>query len=463
MRLSRALPRLGVLLFLPSLAFGLGTRLPDQDADATARGNAFTATADNPSAIFYNPAGLMQLGEGWSTRSGFYGISIDEQYDPLHGQEGAHSSTAHDPFDALPQFFLSYRPAHQAFSFGFGVYSPFGSKTEWPDDASFRQAGTYGSLEFIAFNPVFAVQITRSLSVGIGISANYIDAQLRDGLSPMEGDSFSFKGDGLSVGGNAGILWKPTERQSVGFSYHSPVSGDLTGHTQEGLNGFERGESEAGNAKIAAGKEELAQGIQYIDSLPIPPSYKAKLIAEATAQYDAEVAASGVPASGSFPTGFPTLAAKGTLKFPQFAVLGYSFRPTPEWNLETDIDWTDWDSLNTLALSRSGGSTVKVPFDWVHSFMYEVGATHLMGPYKISAGYIYSENSVPSATFNPVIPDSARNVFSVGAGRSFGRCDVDIAYQLGLGVTRTIVNDSVADGRYSFLSNAVSISVGYHF
>jgi long-chain fatty acid transport protein len=450
-------------LFLPSLAFGLGTRLPDQDADATARGNAFTATADNPSAIFYNPAGLMQLGEGWSTRSGFYGISIDEQYDPLHGQEGAHSSTAHDPFDALPQFFLSYRPAHQAFSFGFGVYSPFGSKTEWPDDASFRQAGTYGSLEFIAFNPVFAVQITRSLSVGIGISANYIDAQLRDGLSPMEGDSFSFKGDGLSVGGNAGILWKPTERQSVGFSYHSPVSGDLTGHTQEGLNGFERGESEAGNAKIAAGKEELAQGIQYIDSLPIPPSYKAKLIAEATAQYDAEVAASGVPASGSFPTGFPTLAAKGTLKFPQFAVLGYSFRPTPEWNLETDIDWTDWDSLNTLALSRSGGSTVKVPFDWVHSFMYEVGATHLMGPYKISAGYIYSENSVPSATFNPVIPDSARNVFSVGAGRSFGRCDVDIAYQLGLGVTRTIVNDSVADGRYSFLSNAVSISVGYHF
>ena len=52
------------------------------------------------------------------------------------------------------------------------------------------------------------------------------------GAHPEQGDSFSFKGNGLSVGGNAGILWKPTERQSIGLSYHSPVSGDLTGHTR---------------------------------------------------------------------------------------------------------------------------------------------------------------------------------------------------------------------------------------
>ncbi len=463
MRVRIALAPISLLFLLPALAFGLGTRLPDQDAEATARGNAFTATADNPSAIFYNPAGIMQLGDGFDARDGLYGIAVDEKYDPLHGQAGAHSSTAHDPFQPLPQLFMTYHPEHQVFSFGFGIYSPFGSKTEWPDDASFRQAGTYGSMEFIAFNPVFAVQITRSLSVGVGISANYIDTQLREGLSPMEGDSFSFKGDGLSVGGNAGILWKPTERQSVGLSYHSPVSGDLTGHTQEGLNGFERGKSEAGNAELAAGKLKYEQGIEYINSLPIPPALKAQLLAQATAEYNAQVAAAGVPPSGSFPTSFPTLPADGTLKFPQFAVLGYSFRPTPEWNLEADIDWTDWDSVNTFSLSRSGGSTVNVPFDWVHSFMYELGATRLIGPYKISAGYMYSENSVPSPTFNPVIPDSARNVFSVGVGRSFGRCAVDVAYQLGVGVTRTIVNDSVADGRYSFLSNAVSISVGYHF
>jgi len=462
MRLRFTLSSLSLLILVPSLAFGYGSRIATQDAQATAQGNAFTATADNPSAIYYNPAGIMQL-DGFNVEVGAYGIWIDENYKPLHGQAGAHDSTAHEPLQSVPEFYATYHPKGQVYAFGLGVYAPFGLSTEWPDDASFRTAGLYGSLEYIAFTPTFAVQVTRSLSVGLGISANYINAQLREGLTSMPGDSFSFKGDGLSVGGNIGIMWKPTERQSIGFSYHSPVSGDLTGHTQEGLNGSEKAASEAGNAKIAAGRAQLAAGIAQINSLPIPASAKAGLIAQANASFQAQLAASGVPASGSFPTDFPTLAANGTLKFPQYATLGYSFRPTPDWNFEADIDWTDWDSLNTLNLKRSDGSTISVPFNWTHSFLYELGATHTVGAYKLSAGYIYSENSVPSGSFNPIIPDSARNIFSVGVGRSFGSFNVELAYELSIGVNRTIVNDSVADGRYSFLSNAVSISLGYHF
>jgi long-chain fatty acid transport protein len=448
---------------LPLGSYGLGTRVVNQDAEAVARGDAFTATADDPSAIYYNPAGLMQL-NGFDAEAGAYGIWIDEQYKPLHGEEGAHDSTAHEPLETLPQVFMSYHPKDQAFAIGLGIYSPFGLKIEWPDDASFRQAGLYASLEYIAFNPVLAVQITRSLSMGIGISANYIDAQLREGLSPMPGDSFSFKGDGLSVGGNAGIMWRPTERQSIGLSYHSPVSGDLSGHTQTGLNGTERSEAEAGNAQIAAGRRKLDEGIAYINSLPIPASQKEELIANATAEYEAQLAAAGVPASGLFPTSFPTLAAHGTLKFPQFAVLGYSFRPTPDWNIEADIDWTDWDSLNTVSLHQSNGTTVKIPFNWKHSFLYELGVTRkLPDGFRISAGYIYSENSVPSASYNPAIPDGTLDVFSIGLGRTWDRYSVDIAYQLAYGPTRTIVNDTVADGRYSFLSNAVSVSFGIQF
>ena len=463
MRFSRTLPFVALLsILIPTLAFGYGSRVATQDAEATARGNAFAATADDPAAIYYNPAGLMQL-DGFNIEGGLYGISIDEGYKPLHGQDGAHDSTAHEPFQSVPQLFMSYHPKSEPYSFGFGIYSPFGLKTEWPDDASFRQAGLYGSLEFIAFNPVFALQITRSLSVGVGFSVNYENAQLREGLSPEPGDSFSFKGDGISMGANAGILWQPTERQSIGISYHSPVCGDLTGHTQEGLNGSERGASEAANAKIAAGKQALQAGIAEINQLPYPQSIKSALIAKANAQYQAELQAAGVPASGAFPTDFPTLGAKGDLRFPQYLVLGYSFRPTPDWNIETDIDWTDWDSVNTLSLHQSNGKSIQVPFDWTHSFLYEIGATRKIGPWKISAGYIYSENSVPSATFNPIIPDSARNIFSVGVGRTFGATSIDLAYELSLGVDRTISNDSVADGRYSFLSNAVSISVGYHY
>jgi long-chain fatty acid transport protein len=42
-----------------------GFRLPDQDAFATARGEAFAATADNASANYYNPVGISQL-KGWN-------------------------------------------------------------------------------------------------------------------------------------------------------------------------------------------------------------------------------------------------------------------------------------------------------------------------------------------------------------------------------------------------------------
>src|SRR5581483_8984011 len=109
-------------------------------------------------------------------------------------------------------------------------------------------------------------------------------------------------------------------------------------------------------------------------------------------------------------------------------------------------------SLNTFTLHQGNGGVVNVPFNWTDSFLYELGATHTIGAYSISAGYLYSSNSDPSANFNPVAPDSAPHIVSVGVGRNFSKCSVDIAYELSIGVNRTIVNDTAADGRYSFLA-----------
>src|SRR5689334_3704388 len=67
-------------------AHGLGSRIPNQDPDAIARGNAFVATADNPSAIYYNPAGISQL-DGTQIHVGslFY-LNIYADYDSPSGQ-----------------------------------------------------------------------------------------------------------------------------------------------------------------------------------------------------------------------------------------------------------------------------------------------------------------------------------------------------------------------------------------
>src|SRR4051795_1599429 len=48
------------MLAVSGAAFGAGFGLFEQGAKATAMGGAFAATADDPSAIFYNPAGIAQ-------------------------------------------------------------------------------------------------------------------------------------------------------------------------------------------------------------------------------------------------------------------------------------------------------------------------------------------------------------------------------------------------------------------
>ncbi|HEY3914956.1 MAG TPA: hypothetical protein VGN61_10765, partial [Verrucomicrobiae bacterium] len=68
-----------IVVLTPGTALGLGIALPDQDAFATARGNAFVATADDPAAVFYNPAGISQL-SGMNLSIGAYGIAYGSTF-----------------------------------------------------------------------------------------------------------------------------------------------------------------------------------------------------------------------------------------------------------------------------------------------------------------------------------------------------------------------------------------------
>src|SRR5438093_1113680 len=61
----------GLLALWPAPLQGLGVRTPNQDPEAIGRGNAFAATANNPSALYYNPAGITQL-PGHNIQLGLY-------------------------------------------------------------------------------------------------------------------------------------------------------------------------------------------------------------------------------------------------------------------------------------------------------------------------------------------------------------------------------------------------------
>lgn len=78
---------------------------------------------------------------------------------------------------------------------------------------------------------------------------------------------------------------------------------------------------------------------------------------------------------------------------------------------------------------------------------------------------MYSMNTVPDADFNALVPDSDRYIFSVGLGKNYHKFSWDVAYQLAWGPSRSIgtANDPAEDGRYTFLSDAITVNFGYHF
>lgn len=395
-------------LLLPA-ATAVGFRLPNQDPEGIARGNAFAATADNPSAIYYNPAGITQI-EGQQVRVGLYMISTGVRHTSPTGVR----SEPESDFQPVPQLYYVNSPADSPLSFGLGVYAPFGLAIDWGNNTPFRSRGEEGKLLVLTVNPVVAWQIHPTLSLAIGPQINYSDAELKQGLF-VPGDQFQFKGDGFSVSFNAGLRWQPLEQLAFGLTYRylSTVKYEGTSQTTPttlppGLPGF------------------------------LAPAY-----------------------FGSTPT-------SGTIRFPQSVTLGASYRPTPDWNLEVNADWTDWDNLNQLAFQ--GLPLPPIVLNYQSSWMYNFGITRqLPRNYFISTGYIWSENSSPDAGFHPLIPDSDLHLGSLGFGHHGERWDWAVAYHFGYNPGRTVTGSALsatgqtADGKYEILNHAFNVAASYKF
>jgi long-subunit fatty acid transport protein len=118
---------------------------------------------------------------------------------------------------------------------------------------------------------------------------------------------------------------------------------------------------------------------------------------------------------------------------------------------------------------------VPVTLDWQASWMYEFGVTRYFdNGWHVSAGYAYNENSVPYAYYTPLAADLDRHFFSIGTGFKGKRFNFDVAYQFGYGSPHSVTGSTpsstpgqiagqTADGTYTFISNAVFVTVGIHF
>ena len=128
--------------------------LPHQDPEAIARGDAFAATADNPSAIYYNPAGITQL-EGDNIRVGLYAISADTTFTSPGGATAKTDSS----LQPVPQIYYVHSFTNCPISIGLGIYAPYGLSLDWGNNSPFNTVAESGSVMYLRFNPVIAWKI----------------------------------------------------------------------------------------------------------------------------------------------------------------------------------------------------------------------------------------------------------------------------------------------------------------
>jgi long-chain fatty acid transport protein len=202
---------------------------------AIAIGAAFAGVADDPSAVFYNPGGLGFQEQNLNLSINGFRIMPTHEYTGIAGPtlQSKNNST-------LPQVFLTYR-ANEKVTIGFGAYAPYATGgVDWEKNQLGVPLKTY--LGIFSLTPTVAFQVNERLSVGFKINFYQGVFELDTEMAPFGPVSAEENGSSISAG--VGLLYKPSDKLSLGISVRGPSTMVLKGKTAVPYNIPELGEVE---------------------------------------------------------------------------------------------------------------------------------------------------------------------------------------------------------------------------
>jgi len=401
-------------------ALGAGFALVQQGTAAMAQGNAFVATADDASAIYYNPAGLNQL----KRAQAYLGTFLNHPDRDFEGG-GQVAETNHRWYRSLTSYIAI--PATDRLAVGIGFFSPFGLGTAWPPEWAGRYLTTFSSLKTYDLNPVISVKPLENLSVAAGFNVLWSSVELKRkvpvplnlGGQPARDGEVRLTGDGHGFGYNLGLLYEPVPGVKLGAAYRSQIAVTHRGNLER--------------------------------SLPAP-----------------------LPAPQRDP-------GEAAVTFPPSVTFGVAYSRWQPFSLEFDTTWTGWSSYDSLKVNLTnpiflnGGltNTIVTPKEWQDAWAFRFGANYeVREGMKVRVGYIYDLTPVPDSTFDPQVPDANRHIFTAGGDLKIGRFTLGIAYNYILSEDRDKNNQIVfngvpvplqANGRYRSDVHAVGLSCAFNF
>ena len=399
-----------VLLLATQSAWCAGFAIVEQSVRGL--GTAYAgagAIAQDPSTIFYNPAGLTHL-DGDQMEAGLHWISPQAEFNDkgsthitgmnlnIRGKDG--EKGGEDAF--VPNFYYSHSFS-DALKAGIGVNAPYGLMTEYDRDWTGRYHGVKSSLKTININPTVAYRFSDTVSAGFGVSIQYAEAELTNsvdfgtifasslGTTPQGDDGYAkVEGDDWDYGLNLGVLFEPAETTRIGLSFRSQISHELEG-----------------DAKF---------------------SYPNEMIAAAAASPGLRLVNCDVTAD---------------LTLPAFLELSAYHELNDQWALLASITWTNWKQMEEIRIEfDSGAADSVVTMEWEDTFRYALGAIYTPMPeLALRAGVCFDESPVPNAERRSVrVPDGDRIWTSFGVGYM-----VSPMFEVNLGYAHLFIDDPEVD------------------
>lgn len=420
---------------LPTTGFAAGFSVDTQGGRASGLGTAVVADIDDPSAVFYNPAGLAKL-HGIHLMAGVTLITPSLQF------TSQSASTA----PLLPQgvtttsVFGVSPPPHvyatwgvtRSLTFGVGIFTNFGDALHWPPSWIGRFKAMSTSLTTFNVNPSVAYALGDRLRLGAGLQvvAGTVEVQR-----------------GLNFGADIA-----RSDPSSGTEGVATIAGAATGL------GFNAG------LQVDVLKDMLTLGISYRSGVVLPFAGQATF---------------------DVPPEFRPLATNQSVtapfRTPNLAMFGLAYRPLSPLLIEGDVHYFRWRVMREIDVSFADTPTLNmaIPKNWHDTFSWHLGAEYRLSRHlAVRLGFVFDpapepmlgqstsflphSATSPSPTLTPDLPDSNRIKICVGAGYERDSWKIDAGYQYV--VLRPI--SSIApdyEGLYQGGAQVLGATFGYRF
>ncbi len=372
--------------------YGIGSK-------ATALGGAYAAYADEPFAIFYNPAGLTQINRPTISA----GVHVEEPTINIYGYTVENPDLGSVDFkDDASMLIVPHigfaMPINDKIVAGVALYVPYGFDVKF--DSSPDKLGAYNSYHSSYYREVItpsaAVKISDKLSVGGGISIGKsrcsVDRLVYDStglLTNIQNTSVQTEmEDSFNWSFNLGLLYKPVDQISIGITYRGKTKTEFEGTTK--ISGLHNG-------------DPLRPGTNWY-------AYNTAVDAETEIDH------------------------------PEQVQVGFRYAPHKTVSLEADVVWTRWSIIDgytctfskkfldtpNLGANNPGKTSEYYPRNWEDTrqirFGVEWQATEMV---VLRGSYFYDPTPIPDQTLDMQWVDADKKTYAIGVGLNFGNVTVD--------------------------------------